>query len=222
MLELRLLRRLQLGNDLLREHLPELDAPLIEGVDPPDRALGEDAVLVEGDQRAERVRGEPLGEDHVRGPVPLHHPVRDDRLGRPLLPDLLGRLAEGERLGLCEDVRHQQVVVVAERIERVHEADEVAGDQARPLVDQLVEGVLAVGPRLAPVDRAGVVVDPGAVEGDVLAVRLHGELLEVGREAVQVLVVGEDRRRSARRRSRRTRPRAGRGSRAGSRRSAAP
>ena len=58
------------------EHLAQLDAPLVEGVDPPDRALREDAVLVEGDQRAERVRREPLGEDHVRGPVALEHPVR--------------------------------------------------------------------------------------------------------------------------------------------------
>ena len=57
---------------------------------------------------------------------------------------------------------------------------------------QLVEGMLAVGPGLAPVDRAGLVVDPGAVEGDVLAVRLHGQLLQIGGEAVQVLVVGED------------------------------
>ena len=38
----------------------------------------------------------------------------------------------------------------------------------------------------------GVVVDPGAVEGDVLAVGLHRQLLEVGGEAVQVLVVGQD------------------------------
>ena len=66
------------------------------------------------------------------------------------------------------------------------------GTSSRPLVDQLVEGVLAVGPRLTPVDRAGLVVDPGAVEGDVLAVGLHRQLLEVGGEAVQVLVVGQD------------------------------
>ena len=87
-----------------------------EGVDPPDRPLGEDAVLVEGDQGAERVRVEPLGEDRVGRAVALHHPVRDDRLRRPLGAHLLGRLAEGERLGLGEDVGHQQVVVVAERV----------------------------------------------------------------------------------------------------------
>ena len=36
--------------------LAQLDPPLVEGVDPPDRALGEDAVLVQGDQGAERAR----------------------------------------------------------------------------------------------------------------------------------------------------------------------
>ena len=61
----------------------------------------------------------------------------------------------------------------------------------RPLVDQLVEGVLAVGPRLAPEDRPGRVVDGLPVEADVLAVRLHGQLLQVGGEALEVLLVGQ-------------------------------
>ena len=165
MAELRLLVGLQLGDDRHRQRLAQLDPPLVEGVDPPDRPLGEDAVLVEGDQGAQRVRVEALGEDRVGGAVALHHPVRDDVLGRPLRPHLLRRFAEGERLALGEDVRHQQVVVVAERVVGLHEADEVAGDQPRALVDQLVEGVLAVGPRLAPEDRPGVVVDAGARRG---------------------------------------------------------
>ena len=85
--------------------------------------------------------------------------------------------AERQRLGLREQVRHEQVVVSPERVQRPGEADEVARDQPRALVDQLVEGVLAVGARLAPDDRAGVVVDGLAREVDVLAVRLHVELL---------------------------------------------
>ena len=51
--------------------------------------------------------------------------------------------------------------------------------------------MLAVGAWLAPVDGAGVVVDFGAVERDVLAVALHGQLLQIGREAFQVLLVGQ-------------------------------
>src|SRR6476659_3053420 len=54
--ELGFLGALELGDDPLRERLPQLHAPLIEGVDLPDGALGEDAVLVERDQFAERSR----------------------------------------------------------------------------------------------------------------------------------------------------------------------
>ena len=56
-------------------------------------------------------------------------------------------------------------------------------------MDQLVEGVLAVGARLAPEDFAGFGGDRGAVPTHGLAVGFHGQLLQVGREAVQVLVV---------------------------------
>ena len=41
------------------------------------------------------------------------------------------------------------------------------------LVDELVEGVLPVGAGLPPDDGAGVVVDAGALVGDVLPVGLH-------------------------------------------------
>ena len=82
--------------------------------------------------------------------------MRDEPVGRALGLDLLGGLAEGQRLGLGEDVGHQDVVVPAERVERLAEADEVAGDEPRALVDELVEGVLAVGAGLAPVDGAGL------------------------------------------------------------------
>jgi hypothetical protein len=44
-------------------------------------------------------------------------------------------------------------------------------------MDQLVEGVLAVGTRLAPVEGAGLVVDLASIERDVFAVALHSELL---------------------------------------------
>ena len=52
-------------------------------------------------------------------------------------------LAERERLRLRKDVRHEQVVVASERVQGLREGDEVAWDQLRPLVDELVEGVLA-------------------------------------------------------------------------------
>src|SRR3989442_1045622 len=61
--ELGLLGRLQLRDDPLRQHLAELDSPLVEGVDAPDASLGEDAVLIQRDQAAEDLWVEALGED---------------------------------------------------------------------------------------------------------------------------------------------------------------
>ena len=81
------------------------------------------------------------------------------------------------------------LIAVLQRVRGVHERDEVGRDQLGALVDQLVEGVLAVGARLAPEDLAGLGGDRGAVPTHGLAVGLHGQLLQVGREAVQVLVV---------------------------------
>ncbi len=123
----------------------------------------------------------------VRRAVALEDAVRDDRVGRTLCAHLGLGLAERERLGLREDVRHEDVVVVAERIERLRESDQVDRDQLRPLVDQLVEAVLAVRAGLAPEHGARLVVHVPPVERDVLAVRLHRQLLEVGGEALQVL-----------------------------------
>ena len=83
----------------------------------------------------------------------------DEPVRRPLRGDFIGGAPERQRLGLREHVGDEQVVVVPEGIEAFREAHEVARDQPRALVDQLVEAVLAVRPRLAPVDRAGVDVD---------------------------------------------------------------
>ena len=115
--------------------------------------------------------------------------MRDEPVGGALGSDLIGRFAEGKRLSLGENVGHQQVVMSADRVERLAETDEVARHKARALVDELVERVLAIGAGLAPVDLARVVVDTLAFQADGLAVAFHRELLEVGREALQVLVV---------------------------------
>src|SRR3954447_14597626 len=96
--ERRLLGRLQLRDDPLRELLAQLHAPLVEGVDLPDRPLGEDAVFVERDQPPQGRGVEPLGEDRVGWPSALEGSVRDHRLGVALFADLIRGLAEGERL----------------------------------------------------------------------------------------------------------------------------
>ena len=91
------------------------------------------------------------------GRLPSQHSVRDKPIGRAFGLDLFGRFSEGERLGLREDVRQQQIVMPPERVERLSECDEIARNEPRALMDQLIEGVLAIGSGLAPVDRAGLV-----------------------------------------------------------------
>jgi hypothetical protein len=59
-------------------------------------------------------------------------------------------------------------------------------------MNQLIERVLAIGLRLSPVDGAGVGLDLRAIERDVLAVALHRQLLQIGREALEVLIVWKD------------------------------
>ena len=193
MLQGRFHLRFQFGHDPLGQHLAEFHTPLIERTDVPDRALREGAVLVERDEFAEGRGRELLQEHRVGRPVAGERLVRHERVGRALGLHLLRRLTEGECLGLGEDVRHQQIVVTAHRVQRLCEGDEVARDQRRALVDELVEGVLAVGAGFAPIDRPRGAIHFRAVERDPLAVALHRQLLEVRREAFQVLVVGQHR-----------------------------
>jgi hypothetical protein len=77
-------------------------------------------------------------------------------LGRPLRAHLVGRLAEGQRLGLGEEVGEEELVdvggTVRQGVCRCGHGDEVARDELGALVEQLVERVLPVGARLAPED----------------------------------------------------------------------
>src|SRR3546814_1267612 len=66
------------------------------------------------------------------------------------------------------------------------------------LVQELVEGMLAVGARLAPDDRTGRLAHRMPGQRHPLAVGFHVELLQVGREALEALVVGQHRLRAER------------------------
>src|SRR5262245_29173206 len=81
----------------------------------------------------------------------------------------------------------------AKWIQGFAERDEVAGNESRSLMNQLVEGMLPISARLAPIDGAGIVADALAVYGDVFAVALHRQLLEIGGEALEVLLVRQHR-----------------------------
>lgn len=55
------------------------------------------------------------------------------------------------------------------------------------LVNKLVKCMLSVCSWLTPDDRSGRVFHPPAAPGDVLSVRFHVSLLEVGGESMEVL-----------------------------------
>src|SRR6476660_7525950 len=103
----------------------------------------------------------------------------------------LGRFPESQRLALREYVRQEYVVMPANRIESLGERNKVTRNQPGPLMDQLIERVLTVGSRLAPVHGAGRISNFGAIERNVFAVTLHGQLLKIGRKALQILLVGQ-------------------------------
>ncbi len=114
-------------------------------------------------------------------------------LGHAVGAHLVGSATERQRLGLGEEVGHEDVLVDIDLVRRVHHADEVGGDELRALMDELVVGVLAVGTGLTPDDLAGLRRDRTALAIDRLAVALHRELLEVRSEVGEVVAVGKHR-----------------------------
>src|SRR5262249_53528066 len=183
---------LKLRDDALSQHLAEFDSPLVKRINVPDDALSEDGVFVKGNEFAESLRCESLGQNRVRWPVAFEDSMRHEPIRRAFFLHLLGRLTEGKRLRLREHVCQEHVVMRANRIERFGESDEIAWDESRSLVNQLVERMLPIRSRLAPIDGAGLVCHFGSVERNVLAVALHRQLLQIWGEPLQVLFVRKD------------------------------
>ena len=86
---------LEFRDNALGQYLAQLHTPLVKRVDVPDNALGEDCMLVKGDELAEGVRCEPFGEDRIRRTVAREDAMRHEPIGRTLGFDLLGRFPEG-------------------------------------------------------------------------------------------------------------------------------
>src|SRR5262245_40957619 len=156
MVKARLCLALEFRNNALGQHLAQLDAPLIEGVDMPNRALSEDVVFVKSVEFAEDFRGESLGEDSIRWTVALEYTGGYERIRCSFRLDILRRFAEGQCLSLREHVGHEHVMVPAEPIERLPKPDEITWDEPGSLVDQLIKRMLTIGSRLPPIDGTGI------------------------------------------------------------------
>src|SRR6267154_5945266 len=159
MCELRFVFVLNLGDDALRQRLAQLHAPLIERIDVPDRPWGEDRVLVQSYQLAHGLRRQLFGKDRVRWTITFEYPVGNEPVGSAFCLHLFRSLAECQCLGLRANVGHQHIVVAAQWVERLRKSDEVRGDEPGPLMNQLVERMLAIGSWFAPVNWTCVVRD---------------------------------------------------------------
>src|SRR5262249_37093764 len=115
----------------------------------------------------------------------------DKPIGRAFGLDLPARFSEGERLGLCKYALQQDIVMPAEFVERLFEGYEVTGNEPSTLMTPLIASVLAIGSRLDPIDRTGTMVQRRPGERPLLGVALHRQLLETGRKALEILVVGQ-------------------------------
>ncbi|VFS68993.1 Uncharacterised protein [Kluyvera cryocrescens] len=149
---------IQLRQDAVSQLFTQLYAPLVEGKDVQDGALSEDFVFVQCDQCTQAVRRDFTQQDGVGRTVAFehfkrHHVVQRSRIFTLVTIFLLNhftRFAERQRFGLREEVRQQFRMVVGQRVVGNSRSDEIARHHFRPLVNQLVKRVLAVGTRLAP------------------------------------------------------------------------
>ena len=108
-------------------------------------------------------------------------------------PDLARRPAQHQRLGLREAVRDEQPVLVREVRDR--SAPRRRSPRARAASPGAGAGRTRAArwSRARPHDGSGRVVDGRRRERDALSVALHVELLQVGGEPIEALVVGEHR-----------------------------
>lgn len=201
----RLLARRQFWQDLFCELLAKLDAHLVKRVDIPNHALNENLHFVHRDQAAEHNWRELFEKDGVRRTI-----ARKDLKGRKTARFggasasiheagfRFGQcLACHQRFGLSDEIRNQFRMMVASRIAnrvmRLDRRKEIARDELRPLINELIERMLAVRARLAPNNLTSLVVDDVAVAIDALAVAFHIDLLEISGKTAHVLVISENR-----------------------------
>lgn len=145
----------ELLKNLLSKDLAQLNTPLVEAVDVPDGTLDESQVLVVDNQSTQLGRADDIShQDGCGWSVTKEALVRDEVLRGTLGSELVVSLADHESLSLGKVVgcQHLLVQVVVDGVVRLGGQNKVGGDQLGALVDELEEGVLSVGARLAKQD----------------------------------------------------------------------
>ncbi len=192
---------IQLWQNAIRQLFAQLNAPLVKGEDIQDRALSEDFVLVQRNQRTQAERCDFAQQDGVSWTVTFEHFERHNVVKRCRIFTLVAvfllnhftRFTKSQRFGLSEEVRQQFRMVIRQRVVGDCRSDEIARYHFGTLMNQLVERMLTVSTRLTPDDWACLVIHRIAVTVNVFTVGFHIALLEVGRETVHILVVRQNR-----------------------------
>ena len=185
-----------------RQFLAEFDAPLVEGIDAEELRLDEDAVLVERDQPAERMRVElscrgwspRAGCRGRRGaarscrprPAPCPWPASARALPPACGPSSAPPTAPGswraaDRGDACRSGSWPSAA-----------ARNSTGMTSVPWCSSWKKACWPLVPGSPQTSGPVGVVTALAVERHLLAVRFHVELLQIGRQPRQALVVGND------------------------------
>lgn len=183
---------LEFGEYAVCQSLAQFHSPLIEAIDLPNDPLDKDFVFIQGDQAAEGVGIEPVGQQRIRGPIPLKDPMRYQMIFGSIGPDFLGGFSKGQSLGLGQEIGYQSIVMPCKWIVGLGKSDKIARYQFGPLMEELEEGVLAIGTGFTPDDRAGLPRDRLSLLGGAFAVGFHVELLQISDQTGQRLIVRED------------------------------
>lgn len=171
-------RASQFRQNGLGQLLTKLDTPLIVRVDVPDGTLDKDLVFIHGNERTKSGRSQLLEQERVGRLVALEDLVRDNvflDVGTHLGTNLLLVLTDHQGFSLSKEVGQQNVVVntVANRVESLDGGKEITRNHLGTLMDELIEGVLTVGTRLAPDDGTSLSLDLFTRTRDVLAIGFH-------------------------------------------------
>jgi hypothetical protein len=134
-----------------------------------------------------------------------------------LLFSFFGTFALHQSLSLSQEIGHQQLVMktsgnrmqssemiarfltryslkIASVIEMdvLGRSDKISRNQFGALVNELIKGVLAVCSRFSPDDRSGGIFHTASTSGHIFSVGFHVSLLEISRESVHILIVGQE------------------------------
>jgi len=101
--------------------------------------VGDPVPLQARDEKPEGLGRQTFRKDGIGRAIALEDAMRHQPARRSFGFDLRLRLAKRQRFGLREQIRHQQVMLMAKRIQRLAEADEVARHEPGSLVDELIE-----------------------------------------------------------------------------------